>query len=253
MQAIIAGFGYLGSKIAEVLSVAGYRLTVIRRQSGTESGGLDFKFVACDLAEQVPELAEHDYAVAVFCLAPVTRNEIEYERTYCRAQKNFLEAVRARKFVFISSTAVYRDNAGNYSEADATPHTRRAEILLSAEQMALATPHSCVLRLAGLYSAERPIYSARSPVYDEDKLVHFIHRDDAARAVLHAVKNNLRGVYTVHDGNPQLRSNILRSLHGDTMQLKASARRLLDDSKFSATGFKPLYADYLAGIRKIQN
>lgn len=253
----MAGFGYLGKTIAEQLKNDGFSLTVItrtERRAESESSP-DVHFISCDLTESVPEIAPEIFDTAIFCLAPGNpgRTRQSYAQTYCTAQKNFLETVKARLYLFISSTAVYPDAPGTYNEEMAESHSERAEILLAAEQIALEQKNSCILRLAGLYSAERPIYGARGGEYSDDKLVHFIHRDDAARAVLHAVKKRLTGIYNVHDGNPQLRSTILNYRRAEKMDSQVAARRLLDCGKFYASGFRPLYKDYFAGTGKVQN
>lgn len=263
MHAIIAGYGYLGEKIAELLRTKGFALTIIRRSkesapsvNGAEQGLPELNFIYQDLSVGAPKLPEQNFDLAVFCLAPGrvgARNNQQYEATYCEAQRNFLKNIKASHYIFISSTAVYPEVPGRYEEVMASPHSERAKILLAAEQIALEQKASCVLRLAGLYSAERPIYSASGPAYDDDKMVHFIHRDDAARAVLHAVQNRLQGIYTVHDGHPQLRSTILQQLGQKIVSGELSAQRLLDGSKFFATGFIPYYRDYFAGVRKVQN
>ena len=253
----MAGFGYLGTKIAEQLKNEGFSLTVITRTARrAEAESLpDVHFIGCDLAESTPEIAPGIFDTAIFCLAPGSpgRSRQSYAQTYCTAQSHFLKAVSAQHYVFISSTAVYPDAPGTYNEEMAENHSERAEILLAAEQIAQEQKNSCILRLAGLYSADRPIYGAQGITYSDDKLVHFIHRDDAARAVLHAVKNQLTGIYNVHDGNPQLRSTILNYLRAEKMEPQVTARRLLDCGKFFASGFRPIYADYFAGTGKVQN
>lgn len=257
MRAILAGFGYLGRKIAEQLTKDGFSLLVITRTDRRAESELmpDTHFIGCDLTESAPEIAPGILDTAIFCLAPGNpgRSRQSYTQTYCTAQKNFLESVKARYYVFISSTAVYPDAPGTYTEESACAHSERAEILLSAEKIALEQNNSCVLRFAGLYSADRPIYNAYGTAYSDDKFVHFIHRDDAARAVLHAVKNQLTGIYNVHDGNPQLRSTILNYLRAEKMESQVAARRLLDCGKFYASGFRPIYKDYFAGTGKVQN
>lgn len=257
MQTILAGFGYLGEKIALLMLREKFSLTVVTRSGRRPEKNVppDCKFVSCNLAEKSPVLERSDYDAAIFCLAPGNgrRNGESYRQTYCIAQRNFLQDIKAQHYVFISSTAVYPETAGRYDESSAIAHSERAEILLAAEQIALEQKHGCVLRLAGLYSADRPIYRAGAADYEDDKLVHFIHRDDAARAVLHAVTRRLTGIYNVHDGNPQLRSTILHALGDEKVPKELTARRLLDCGKFFASGFQPAFADYFAGIQEVQN
>ncbi len=247
MRAIIAGFGFLGHKIAEELATAGYEISVIRRSVAKPSMAIGIQFVQCDLTVAPPALDRNAFDLAVFCLAPGRRDSELYRKTYCNAQANFLTAVRPAQYIYISSTAVYPDSAGTYSENEGSPHSDRAGILLEAERIALTAPGAAVLRLAGLYSDERPIYGKSGVTYADDKLIHFIHRDDAASAVRHVAKHALHGVYNVHDGNPQLRSTILRALKLDDKRSADPVERRISAAKFFATGFHPLYANYLQG------
>lgn len=245
MRALVAGYGYLGEKIAANLLIHGYQVTVVRRLPTGNLNGI--KFVSADLMSQIPGLEDSVFDVAVFCLAPGSRTPGLYRQTYIAAQKNFLTGMQAGQYVYISSTAVYPETPGTYSEEQGSAHSDRATILLEAEATALSHTRAIVLRLAGLYSRERPIYGRMNSEYKDDKLVHFIHRDDAARAVLHGIEKELSGIYNVHDGHPQWRSHILREL-GLTVPSGTGPQRLISQQKFAGTGFQPLYPDYLAGI-----
>lgn len=246
MRAIIAGFGFLGARIAAYLNAAGYSVTAVRR-SAPAPGVNGIQFVTADLVQDIPPLNEKDIEIAVFCLAPDTRSDNLYQRVYVAAQENFLRGVNPAQYVFISSTAVYPDIPGTYDEEAGSPHSNRASILLEAEALALSAG-AAVLRLAGLYSMERPIYHSGSKNYTEDRLIHFIHRDDAARAVVHALIHRLKGTYNVHDGHPQRRSAILRHLGLPAPGTSTGDDRLITAQKFSQTGFYPLYPDYFAGV-----
>lgn len=245
VRAVIAGFGYLGQKIAAGLATQGFNLTVIRRSPSPGQNGI--KFVPTDLMANLPEMTESAFDVAVFCLAPGSRNPELYQQAYVVAQKNFLARIEARHYVYISSTAVYPDLPGTYTEEHGSAHSDRAAILLEAEATARSHSRAIALRLAGLYSQERPIYGRMKSNYKEDRLVHFIHRDDAARAVLHSIQEKLTGIFNVHDGHPQWRSTILREL-GITTPAQAGPQRHISQQKFADTGFRPVYQDYLTGI-----
>lgn len=247
MQAVIAGFGFLGARIAADLAAAGYSVTAVRR-SATTQGMNGIQFVAADLVRDIPLLPEKNINIAVFCLAPDSRSDDLYQGVYVTAQENFLRGVKAAQYVFVSSTAVYPDIPGTYNEEAGSAHSYRARILLEAETLALSAG-AAVLRLAGLYSKERPIYHSGSKGYTEDKLIHFIHRDDAARAVVHALMHHLEGVYNVHDGQPQRRSTILGRLGLPSPAPGIAQDRLISEKKFFQSGFTPLYPDYFAGVK----
>lgn len=249
MRIALAGFGFLGSAIARELAAAHHDLTVIRR-SVSENNAAGLRFIACDLSAAKPFAPPKKFDAAIFCLAPPTRDESAYRSTYVDAQRNFLASIATRHYMYISSTAVYPTAAGTYREEDARATSPHSAILLEAEVLALAVNNACTLRLSGLYSAERPIYRQTAEKYAEDRLVHFIHRDDAARAVVHALTHELTGIYNVHDGNPQWRSDILRRINNESMPLPRGAARSISGEKFFATGFAPRFANYFDGVRQ---
>lgn len=248
MRIALAGFGFLGSAIQRELATANHDLTVIRRSVG-ESDSTNIRFVACDLSASKPFVVPEKFDAAIFCLAPPTRDESAYSATYVDAQRNFIACIAVRHYTYISSTAVYPTAAGAYREDDARATSPRTALLLEAETLALGANNTCVLRLAGLYSAERTIYRQTTEKYAEDRLVHFIHRDDAARAVVHAIERELTGIYNVHDGNPQWRSDILRRITNEAVSLPRGAARSISGEKFFATGFAPRFDNYFAGVQ----
>ncbi len=245
MRILLAGYGYLGAKIAEKFAAAGHHVTVLRRSAAQAVNGIEF--VKGDLIMAPPQLSSYDFDVAVFCLAPGSRSGVLYEQTYVAAQKNFLQSLHARQYIYISSTAVYPDAPGTYSEEAGSAHTERARILLEAEAVALSQPQSVVLRLAGLYSHDRPIYGQHSLKYEEDKLIHFIHRDDAVAAIAQCITGNLSGVYNIHDGRPQWRSTILARF-GVSVPAAKDRSRVISNEKISSAGFSPRFHDYFEGV-----
>jgi nucleoside-diphosphate-sugar epimerase len=247
MHVLLAGFGFLGSQIHEFLTAGGHEMTVIRRKNGNQSL-LKTNFVACDLTVTAPKLVRTNYDWTIFCLAPGSRDEVQYEAVYCAAQRNLLAGVSTGRYVYVSSTAVYPDLPGLYVEEAAKPHNPRAKILLEAESIAAGHPHVAILRLSGLYSRERKIYDKSQRTFKEDRLVHFIHKVDAARAVLHALENGLEGIYNIHDGNPQWRSDILPYMQQQTRIPNKNLDRIVNIDQFFASGYRPKYSRYQIGI-----
>lgn len=243
---LLAGYGFLGSAIARLLQDQGHTLTVIRRSAADPNGT---EFVEANLSDAPPWNTVRSFDAAIFCLAPDRRDGSTYAATYCKAQQNLAAVCRASQYIYISSTAVYAEAAGEYAEGDAAIHSERAAVLLEAETIALQQQDAAVLRLAGLYNSERRIYYAAPDTPSADRLMHFIHRDDAARAVLHTLQKRLTGIYNVHDGNPLWRSQIFTGLGFAADQLSVTAPRHILCEKFLATGFLPLYKNFIVGLQ----
>lgn len=249
MRLLIAGSGFLGGKIAQLLTARGDTVVALRR-SAQHTDASTAEQIACDLNERPAELKERHFDAGIFCLAPGARGAADeqerYHKTYILAQENFLRSADFPRYVYISSTAVYPDVEGEFTENMAVAHSARAAQLLKAEEIALAHANAVVLRLAGLYSAERPIYGPTRSLFSDDRFVHFLHRDDAARAVLHAIDTGLSGVYNVHDGHPLRRSEILKTHAVPVSGLPL--KRFISAVKFHSTPWHPQYPDYFAGV-----
>lgn len=243
---MLAGYGFVGSAVAKLLSAAGHELTVLRRSAPANEIGIEF--VACDLRHDRPWSTRRSFDAVVVSLAPDERSDAAYTATYCRAQQNLQSAIETQHYIYVSSTAVYPETAGNWREEDACPHSPRAKILLEAEAIAQQVPGVAILRFAGLYNRERRIYYGAPATIADDRLVHFLHRDDAARAVFHAVSHKLAGVFNVHDGHPQWRSEILHRLGFLHADLPRSGERRISAQKFYSSGFQPSFRDFFSGL-----
>jgi nucleoside-diphosphate-sugar epimerase len=246
VRILLVGYGFVGSAVAKLISAAGHELTVLRRSATDHEIGIEF--VACDLRHARPWSTRRQFDAVVVSLAPNERSDAAYKATYCRAQENLQSAIETPHYIYVSSTAVYPETEGTWREADACSHSPRAQVLLEAEAIADRMPGAAILRFAGLYNRERRIYYGPPATVGEDRLVHFLHHDDAARAILHALIQKLEGVFNVHDGNPQWRSDILHRLGFLTAPLQHERRRYISAEKFFASGFQPVHRDYFAGL-----
>lgn len=246
MHILLAGYGFVGSGVAELLSAAGHQLTVLRRRQTGQKIGIEF--VKCDLAYDRPWSTKRQFDTVVFSLAPDERSDAAYTATYCTAQENLQSAIETQHYVYVSSSAVYSETAGTWREEDAAGHSERARVLLEAEAIADRMPACAILRFAGLYNRDRRIYYGPPATVSDDRLVHFLHHADAARAISHAITQKLRGVFNVHDGNPQWRSDILCRLGFLNTALPRGTERRISAEKFFSTGFRPSYPDFFSGL-----
>jgi nucleoside-diphosphate-sugar epimerase len=103
----------------------------------------------------------------------------------------------ALRFVYASTSGVYGDAAGAWLDETARPRPRneRAQRRLDAEQVLRAACHARVLRVPGIYAADRlPLERLRQQLPAladaDDVYTNHIHADDLARIALAAL---LRG------------------------------------------------------------
>jgi len=121
------------------------------------------------------------------------------------------------RVIYVSSTGVYAQDAGEWvdEESECEPMREGGKACLSGERLLFAHARGrdgLVLRLAGLYGAERvprsdDVTAGRPIAGSPDAYLNLIHVDDAARAVVAAAASQplISRTYVVSDGNPTTR------------------------------------------------
>lgn len=198
---LIAGCGDLGGAVAARLLASGRTRVFGLRRSVDAPLPEGVERVTADLAELdgLP-----DGVVDIVCaVAPGSggRTPEGYRQTYRASVEGIVAAAAARpgrrRFIFVSSTSVHGVDDGRTvdgGEVDPAPVGWRGEILAEAERAAVMAETSrvfetvMILRCAGIYGPGRTrlIDSVRSgDPGDSSRMTNRIHRDDAARAVVH--------------------------------------------------------------------
>lgn len=193
--AAILGFGHLGRPLAEVLYQRGCAVAALKRRLTSDDICLPIALETADLnAPEVwtqPFWAEHWAGKATwFCLLPPSA-VADYADVIGRWLA-LAERFQVAHIVYGSSIGVYGGAVRDCDEnTPPQPDTESARKVLAAEQLmwASAVPNVSLLRLGGLYAAERhPLYSllrrpsARAP----HAPANMLHRDRAVAALLAA-------------------------------------------------------------------
>jgi nucleoside-diphosphate-sugar epimerase len=198
-------------------------------------------------------------------------------QVYVEGLASVLDALPAEtgRLIYISSTGVYGDAAGEWIDEDSpcAPLSESGQAILEAERRLAAHPlgaRSVVLRLAGLYGWGRiprmESLRAGEPIAAQpDGHLNLIHVEDAARAVLAAERcSRLPALFCISDGHPALR----RAFYEEAARLAGApaprftepesgssrAQRGLSDKKISNArmlrelGLTPMYPSYRAGL-----
>jgi nucleoside-diphosphate-sugar epimerase len=221
---LIAGAGYVGLALADILKAAGHRVTALRRTPPV--AGLGLEWVAADVT--VPgSLADlpRDIDAVVYAVSPPGRGEQAYRAGYIDGVANLLQAIgprRDRPFLLVGSTGVYGQSAGEWVDEDTPPDpvTATGRILLDAENRLMAAyPAATVVRLSGIYGPGRTWLveraRARHPVQgDPPSYTNRIHRDDAARILAWLLARQLKGetlpqVLVASDDDPAPLADVL--------------------------------------------
>lgn len=231
LRILIAGCGYVGTQLGIELAEAGHRVWGLRRR--TEALPSVIEPLAADLMEpstlgNLPQGLNH----IIYATAADGPGEEAYRRAYLEGTGHLLEALaaqggRPRRFFFVSSTAVYGQQNGEWVDETSTtePDAMNGKILLDAEARVLAGPFpATVLRLGGIYGPGRTrlirmVESGEATVSPEaPSYTNRIHRDDAAGMLGHLIDRDeaaARGegtpptqIYLGVDGEPAPRHEV---------------------------------------------
>jgi nucleoside-diphosphate-sugar epimerase len=153
---------------------------------------------------QVKSLPAADFIV--HCAASGRGGPQAYQRVYVDGCRNLTEAFAGVPLLFTSSTSVYSQTDGSLVTEDsvAVPERETGRLLMEAERVTLAAA-GIVARLSGIYGPGRSVilkkFLSGEARIEEDgrRLLNQIHRDDAARAILHLANLRVGGVPDASD------------------------------------------------------
>lgn len=200
-RALVAGCGYVGGRLAELLVARGVTTWGLRRgPAGIPNIPAGVRAVLADVTDP-PTLATvpGEVDAVVYAVSPGGRTADAYRAAYVDGVRNVVEAVAGdaddfgARLVLVTSTGVYGHTDGRVvdEETDPEPAGETGRVLLEAEAQAreLGRP-GIVLRLGGIYGPGRTRTirrvldgEARCPA--PERYGNRIHREDAAGAALH--------------------------------------------------------------------
>ena len=275
MRVLIAGCGYVGSRLARILAEAGAEVFAVRR--GRTAGLPGVTTVRADLTDPgaLAALPRSIDAVA-FCAAPSSPDERGYREIFIGGLGHLIEALAAHanppeRLVFTSSTAVYGQSGGEWVDETSSTQPRRfnGDVLLEAESLLhdSALP-GCVLRLGGIYGLGRTrrIEQVRAGHARLDPgpahYTNLIHLEDAARSLMHLLtRPRVEPVYLGVDREPAPDNDVLRFLAAqlelpepctaDSSPPRRSGSKRCRNDRLVASGYSLVYPTYREGYRSI--
>jgi len=224
MTTLIAGCGDLGTEAGLRLAALGHRVVGLRRSPGVLPAAIEGRAVDLSLTRPVIPAGTDVVIVAIAAAGPTAD---AYRASYVDGLRHLLDgldaaSVHPRRFLLVSSTAVYGVDDGSRVDEDtpAVPSSATGAVLLEAENLLRGRiPDAVVLRLSGLYGPgrERLIGQVRDGTASVSGLARHtnrIHRDDAAGAIVHLVtmQQQPAPLYLGVDSEPAPRGEVLRFL-----------------------------------------
>lgn len=254
---LIAGAGDVGSRLAALRVERGDDVIALRRRDVPASAGV--RTHRADLATGAGLSTLPRQAVSiVFCAAPDQRDEAAYRALYHDGLRRLLDAVEAPRVVFVSSTAVYGQDAGEWVDegTPAMPAAFNGRVLLDAERVLAPMPGGTVLRLSGIYGPGREalLRKARAGEAGEPRWTNRIHVQDAATALSHLLDlANPQPLYLGNDDRPALEPEVLAWVRGqEGLPPVAPADgpergRRVRNARLRGSGWVPGHEDYRSG------
>ena len=271
-RVVIAGCGFLGEAAADLFSKNGW--DVLGLCAGLESAARftakPYEVRAVDIRSSFSSPWRGAEAL-VHCAGPDRSDPEAYRSVYVDGLLNALAAIEPREVLITGSTSVYAQVDGTWVDetSETKPDRETGQILLEAERIALASGGS-VARLAGLYGPGRSVIMQKfllgRAVIEGDGLrwINQIHRDDAARAVVHLLtKPATPGIYNVCDSQPATQSEVYTWLAGyfqrplpgtgepDLNRKRGWTSKRVSNAKLLGTGWRPAFPAYRDAIASL--
>lgn len=268
---LIVGCGDIGSRLAKLLLLDGFKVWGVRRNPGLLPEGV--AGIAADITteQSFKNWPQCDYVV--YAVAATERSEQGYYSAYVQGLKNlagWLEKNNqaVQRLFFVSSTRVYHQQQGEWvtEESDTQPiglgeQLREAESLLDN----IGLPSS-VVRFAGIYGAGREyllnqIQAGYGVIEANDPYTNRIHQDDCARMLAYLINQDRLGItldkcYNGVDNHPAKLSEVvnwLASQLGITLTLplarSAGSSKRCSNQRLIELGFQFKYPDFKAGYQ----
>jgi nucleoside-diphosphate-sugar epimerase len=254
---VIAGAGDVGGRLAALRAGIGNDVIALRRRDMAMAPGI--RTLRADLAsgEGLARLPRRVDAL-VFCAAPDRRDEAAYRALYLDGLRRVMDACETPRLIFVSSTAVYGQDAGEWVDEDspAEPPAFNGRVLKQAEEALAAHGGGIALRLSGLYGPGRGMMLRKSRAGEPGRphWTNRLHVDDAASALSHLLDAAAPDACCIgSDDLPALESEVLdwlrarQGLPAVPAASGAATGRRLRNTRLRATGWAPALADYRAG------
>ncbi|MDT3337821.1 SDR family NAD(P)-dependent oxidoreductase [Shewanella sp. SP1S1-7] len=191
----LVGCGWFGFALAKQLVQEGYRVTGCKRSADelsilTEVGIEAYPLQLGSEASSAPDaqalsgLLQTDYLVVN--IPPRLKRG---NAAYLEELQQLIALTQGweyQRIVFISTTGVYPAQDKVMTEADALAESSDSQVLLDAEALFQARPHSCIVRFAGLVGPKRHpgrFLAGKTDVSGANVAVNLVHLSDCVSAV----------------------------------------------------------------------
>jgi nucleoside-diphosphate-sugar epimerase len=282
MAKLIFGCGYVGRPVARLWREAGHAVFAVTRSKdrAAELASEGFQPLIGELLGEATIPLPQDITAVLFAVGYDRTSSAPIQDVYVNGLAQAIRSIpdSVERFIYISSTGVYGQVAGDEVDERSTCQPVRAggKACLAAEQLlqnSRFASKAIILRMAGIYGPGRIPRSADPvagwPIDAPARgWLNLIHVDDAAQIVLlAAAKAQPPQTYVVSDGNPVRRSDyycelarLLRApppkfvpapIDSPAMARAGSDKRVNPRKMFAELEPSLLYPNYRAGLAAI--
>lgn len=277
-KVLIAGCGYVGSALGEMLAADGHDVYGLRRNPKELPSGIQPITADLTLPETLGALPTGIDTI-FYTAGSSGSTEEGYRAGYLDGMGRLLRSLselgeRPSRIFFTSSTSVYDQKRGEW--IDETSHTGpsnfRGDIMLMTERLLLASNiPGTVVRLGGIYgpgrdrlvrAVKRGEVTVRN---DEPHYTNRIHRDDAAGCLRHLMGvDELEDIYLGVDHEAAEESAILRWLadrlgvklpepddENSLAKVRRTGSKRCRNDLLTATGYRFRYPTFREGYEMI--
>ena len=250
----VIGAGDLGLRVAALRVSQGDQVSAMRRRNLPMPEGVQAVFGDMHDAETLLRLASTP-DVLLFCPSPDERTETGYQKTFVQALHKAMHIIQPKRIFFVSSTAVYAQDNGEWVDETCTADALRfnGKVLREAEQLCLSQPSNVVLRLSGITGPGRHMLINKALLGEGIQHIwtNRVHIDDAASAISFLInQSSPDSIYNLSDDEPALQTEVanwIRQKHAlpqlPLPNAQASGKRI-SNAHIKALGWRPRYPSF---------
>jgi nucleoside-diphosphate-sugar epimerase len=256
-RVLVAGCGDVGARLAIRLQHAGDAVAALSRSGRGVPEGV--AWLRADLTDPATLAGlPGPWDALVFLPAPDRRDPGSYRALFVDGLGNLLDALETppARLLYVSSTAVYGEDAGEWVDEDTPPRPPAFNGALLLEGEALARTRvagATVVRLTGLYGPGRDRMRRLAQAGEPGKArwSNRIHVDDAAAALAHVLALAApEPLYLASDDRPVREDELLACLRGDASPAPprgGGSGRRVRNARLRASGWCPGFPDFRSG------
>jgi len=266
---LIAGCGDLGARLHARLG-GEWSVTGLRRNVERLPGGMDG--IPADLLDpRTLDALPRDWDAVIYTATPGAFDADAYRATYCTGLAHLLDRVRTSRLLFVSSTAVYGQDRGEWVDEDSITEPTRfnGRVLLDGERIAREAG-GVVVRFSGIYGPGRDalVRKLRAGGVECRRMppqwTNRIHADDAAAALAHLLTLDAdRRVWLASDERPAPKFEVLawlaqrlgvagpEAVDGEECEDSAGQGKRVSSARLRATGLRLQYPDFEHGYEAL--